>query len=517
MKGLKVSQKLTLSFGLVIALTILVGIVGIIGMMQINSGSIEMYERQSQPLADLGVAREYFQRLRVQLRDVVLASGNVMELNLIEANLNEFERGFIKYMEAYRQTIITPEIIEIYYEIMDAFSEYQPHMQQILASAKVNAPPVQMIIMLSVLTGPTNFIMEALDYLAYERVLQAAYVNEVNSFWFNTLLVTIIIVIAVSISTALVLTRRISSQISKPLAEIGEFAGKVSSGEINMADVSESSINVSSADEIGALARILEQSYIQLNDYEQSKILLRQLETNNASLESLNRMKTEFFKNLNHDLKTPLTVVSVSVADAADMLDYEFDEKVMREILQNAQKETMRIARMMNIAMANTTLHEERRDMKPVDIAGLLRESAITYRALLERNGNTLKVDVPQALPYIFGDTDLLLHVLSNLLSNANRYTKNAAISINAVEQDGNITVKVSDTGIGIKPELLPHIFERGVSDRGTGLGLPICKAAIEAHHGTINVKSEYGQGTSVTFNIPVFADSKQERPENGL
>ncbi|MCL2793075.1 MAG: MCP four helix bundle domain-containing protein [Spirochaetaceae bacterium] len=515
-KSLTVAQKIFFGFGLVITLTVLVGVVGILGMMQINSGSREMFERQSQPLADLGVAREYFQRLRVQLRDMVLASGNTAELEFIEASLNEYEQGFIKYMEAYRPTIITPAAIEIYYEIMAAFNEYQPHIQQIMTSAKVNAPPVQMSIMLSVLTGPTNFIMEALDYLAYERVLQAAYVNEVNNFWFNALLITIITVIAVSISVALVLTQRLSGQISRPLVEIGNFAGKVSSGKINMAEVSENSIDVRSGDEIGALARILEKSYIQLNKYEQSKILLRQLEADNASLESLNRMKTEFFKNLNHDLKTPLTVVSVGVADAADMLDFEFDEKVMREILKNTQKETMRIARMMNNAMGNTTLNEERRDMARIDITPLLRESSVTYRALLERKGNTLSLDIPQPLPFIFGDSDLLLHVFSNLLSNANRYTKNSTISINAVVEDGKIVVRIKDTGSGVKPELLPHIFKRGVSEDGTGLGLPICKAAIEAHNGTITVESEYGQGTTVSFSIPIIKDSQQERSENG-
>ena len=67
------------------------------------------------------------------------------------------------------------------------------------------------------------------------------------------------------------------------------------------------------------------------------------------------------------------------------------------------------------------------------------------------------------------------------------------------------VTVTVSDNGEGVKPELLPHIFERGVSDGGTGLGLPICKEVIDAHNGKIFIESEYGMGTAVTFTLPVY------------
>ena len=515
MKNMKVSKKLTMSFILVITLTIIVGVVGVLGMMHINSGSKEMFERQSQPLADLGVAREYFQRLRVGLRDVVLASGNMSELEIIESKLSEYERGFIAYMEAYRPTMINPETIELYDEIMSSFNEYQPHMQQIMASAKVHAPPVQMNIMMSVLTGPTDFIMDALDYLAYERVSQAAYLSDVNSFWFNALLFIIITVIVVSIAIALVLTRRISAQISKPLTEIGSFANQVSTGQINMSDISENSINVCSADEIGALARILEQSYIQLNEYEQSKIILQRLASDNAALESLNRMKNEFFQNMNHDFKTPLTVVSASVLDAADMLGFDFDKDELRGSLEDAQREIMRMARMVDSLIKYSSLHDNRKDMAPLDIAPLLRQGAETYRVLLERHSNTLSLDIPASLPLIFGNTDMLLHVLSNLFSNANRYTRNGEVAISARNNSQFVSVTVTDTGMGIKKELLPNVFDRGVSDGGTGLGLSICKAAIEAHKGTITIKSEHEKGTAVTFTLPIYIESNKEDNEN--
>ncbi|MCL2500044.1 MAG: MCP four helix bundle domain-containing protein [Defluviitaleaceae bacterium] len=113
MKNMRVSKKLTVSFLSVITLTVIVGVVGVIGMTQINSGSKAMYESQSQALANLSSAREYFQRLRVQLRDVVLASGNIPELETIETYFNNYERLFISYMEAYKPTITDEDVMAL--------------------------------------------------------------------------------------------------------------------------------------------------------------------------------------------------------------------------------------------------------------------------------------------------------------------------------------------------------------------------------------------------------------------
>jgi len=137
----------------------------------------------------------------------------------------------------------------------------------------------------------------------------------------------------------------------------------------------------------------------------------------------------------------------------------------------------------------------------------------------------TLKI--PQSLPKIHGNTDMLLNALSNLISNANRFTHDGEITISAavdsgqraMEQDKNrraedhlfstpnsrfITVAVMDNGEGIKPEFFPSIFKRGVSHSGTGLGLSIVKTIIEAHGGKISAESEYTKGTKVIFSLPV-------------
>ena len=236
----------------------------------------------------------------------------------------------------------------------------------------------------------------------------------------------------------------------------------------------------------------------------------------NESLDRINRMKNEFFQNMSHDFKTPLTVISAQVLNVTDMLDFNLDKEDIRDSMDTAQREVMRLTRMVDGSMKQSYLYDNRQDMEPLDLGTLLREQGETFRALLERNGNNLTINIPQKPLSIFGNNDMLLHVLSNLLSNANRHTRNGEISITVKESDETITVVVKDSGSGVRPELLPYIFERGVSDTGTGLGLSICEAAIQAHGGKISISSEYGQGTVVVFTLPTYNDPAGEVQGNG-
>jgi len=187
------------------------------------------------------------------------------------------------------------------------------------------------------------------------------------------------------------------------------------------------------------------------------------------------------------------------------MFEYSDDKETMRKILMSAQSEAMRMSRMVDSSLTYSSLSDNRQIMEEIDLAPLLREGAETYRALLDRHENTLLIEIPNTFSPVLGNADMLLHVLSNLLSNANRYTRGGEITITAAESDGLIIVKVIDNGSGIKPEVLPHIFQRGVSDSGTGLGLSICKSAIESHGGNIEIESEINVGTTVIFTIPII------------
>ena len=244
----------------------------------------------------------------------------------------------------------------------------------------------------------------------------------------------------------------------------------------------------------------------------------RALMKENEMLSRLDRMKSEFVQNMSHDFKTPLAIISTSVLNAMDMLDHEFDKDELQESLILAQSETLRMSRILDSAIKLS----DRKNSQPVNVQRFLRKVEKTFKMYLKKHGNTIKTQTPKTLPQIYYDSDTLLNILSNLISNANRYTRNGEITITAEEteekslkrNDGKfVTITVSDTGMGIEPAILPDVFKRGTSKTKsrTGLGLSICKAAVESYGGTINIDSIYGKGTKVIFTAPVYDESKTD------
>ena len=130
--------------------------------------------------------------------------------------------------------------------------------------------------------------------------------------------------------------------------------------------------------------------------------------------------------------------------------------------------------------------------------------------------GRDLRVDLPRArwpLPPVNGDEDLLVLALINLLDNAVKYTpSDGTIEVRAREEGGNVLVEVADTGPGIDPVDLPHIWDELYRSRaartvpGSGLGLALVRAVVEGHGGTVSTQSRVGRGTAVRIQVPVAA-----------
>ncbi|MCL2425372.1 MAG: HAMP domain-containing histidine kinase [Oscillospiraceae bacterium] len=245
----------------------------------------------------------------------------------------------------------------------------------------------------------------------------------------------------------------------------------------------------------------------------QESVRASTLKKENEALGRLSTMKTIFFQDMSHDFKTPLTVISTSVLNAMDVLDYEMDKDELRESLTIAQSEVMRLSRIVDNALTHAAVHDNHYDKVSIDLSQLLHRVSETYTAFLERRENSLTISISEELPRVYGNADTLFNVFSNLIANSNQHTKNGEVTVHArAEQEAAeraddkrfVVVTVSDNGTGIKSEILANIFERGVTEAGTGLGLPICKTAIEEHGGTIMVESEEGKGTSVTLTIPI-------------
>ncbi|WP_312433364.1 sensor histidine kinase [Lacrimispora sp.] len=230
----------------------------------------------------------------------------------------------------------------------------------------------------------------------------------------------------------------------------------------------------------------------------------KKLDEQNHILQRASRAKTEFLSNTSHEMRTPLTVISVNVQTVAEILeDMEVKDAEAAELLQSAQQEIMRLARMVG-GMLNLASMSENTDKQTVNLSTLLRSSAEMFSLHLQKRSNLLKTDIADGLE-VYGNADLLAQVVANLLQNAAAYTEQGEITLRAEKTGRVILVAVADTGTGISAELLPHVFERGVSTGGTGFGLYLCKTVVESHGGRIWIESTQGSGTRLTFALPAY------------
>jgi signal transduction histidine kinase len=255
---------------------------------------------------------------------------------------------------------------------------------------------------------------------------------------------------------------------------------------------------------------IISQCLMLAVSYADTKRRDEELVERNAALDNLNRMKTEFLQNISHEMKTPLAVVSTSVLNADDLLDFDADRAEIRASLRRAQTEVMRMARMVDSAMAFSSANETSQRMEALDLGALLQTTADAYRPLLARHGNTLILNIPDKLPLPRGNSEMLAQVLSNLLSNANRHTQDGKIAVTATRGEASVTVTVRDDGEGVDEAVLPRVFDRGASTGGTGLGLAISKAAIAAHGGRITLRNNSGPGACAEFQLPTLGDEDE-------
>jgi signal transduction histidine kinase len=139
------------------------------------------------------------------------------------------------------------------------------------------------------------------------------------------------------------------------------------------------------------------------------------------------------------------------------------------------------------------------------DIGEAARLIAGLFRPITGKQGRALTLSISDDLPKVKGNPDDLSRLLWNLLDNALTHAEHGDIEVSGSADGNDVRIIVKDNGTGIAPELLPHVFERGVSgkDEGAGLGLAICKEIALRHGGDVTVESEYGRGTTATMILP--------------
>jgi len=257
-----------------------------------------------------------------------------------------------------------------------------------------------------------------------------------------------------------------------------------------------------------------------MREVEAAKEAEQRVALENAVLSRVSRAKSDFMATVSHETRTPLAVLS----GYAELISMELrrrgvDEQTAADLDQIAD-ETQRIAKILE-EMQNFSRTTDSHSKAWIQLADVIRQSTRLYAPILERKKTGLAVNVPEKLPPVFANAGELTQVMFNLLQNARNHTENGEVTVGArLSGTDFIEVTVSDTGAGIAPELLPRVFERGVSGTadGTGLGLSVCKEIIEAHGGRITIQSELNKGTAVSFTIPLAGEGDgQSGAKNGL
>ncbi len=239
---------------------------------------------------------------------------------------------------------------------------------------------------------------------------------------------------------------------------------------------------------------------------ERERELMRQLR-------EADRTKTEFVSMLAHELRGPMTTVmgfGYSLRDQADALP----EEKKKEILNIIVREVERLARMVNdlLDVSRMDSGSLSYELEPMALDELINSIMSVHTSL--RASHMVDLDIEDGLPKVMADRDRISQVLLNLLTNATRYSPEGTpivVTARSLLSSNEVIVSVADQGIGIPQRDLERIFEKfsmlpkpGWTKKGTGLGLFITKAIVEAHGGRIWVDSDLGSGSRFNFTLPI-------------
>jgi signal transduction histidine kinase len=236
------------------------------------------------------------------------------------------------------------------------------------------------------------------------------------------------------------------------------------------------------------------------------------LAAQHQELSALDRLKSQFFANVSHELRTPLTLILAPVeklkADVATLGPHT------NELLDVIENNALRLLRLVNDILSLIRLEEGRASLakKSTDMAQFLSHTTASMKHLAAMKEISLNLEEPRGDLHINADPDALEKIVGNVIANAIKFTPpKGRIDVSAAQEDDMVTVRISDTGIGIPAEQLPHIFDRfyqvdGSATRrhqGLGLGLALVRELINRHGGDVTASSGSGNGTTFVLRFP--------------
>jgi signal transduction histidine kinase/CheY-like chemotaxis protein len=308
----------------------------------------------------------------------------------------------------------------------------------------------------------------------------------------------------VAMAVALLLSSSLQTLVSGPILELARTAADVST----RGDYSVRARKVTD-DELGSLVDAFNR-------------MLRQIQQRETELREANRLKDEFLATLSHELRTPLNaILGWTRLLRSGALSPSASEGALERVDRNAQAQARLVEDLLEVSRITTG--KLRLDLRPVDLAALVHAAVESIRPSAESRQLTIDATGLDERRQTLGDPDRLQQVIWNLLSNAVKFTPaGGRVSVTLSRTGESDTLVVTDTGIGIEPAFLDHVFDTfrqadASSTRqhgGLGLGLSIARRLVELHGGTIDASSDgAGRGSTFTVRLPVRAAPPANSP----
>jgi signal transduction histidine kinase/DNA-binding response OmpR family regulator len=256
------------------------------------------------------------------------------------------------------------------------------------------------------------------------------------------------------------------------------------------------------------------QQRLSLNAYEEKLAAERSL-AEMQRIQEIDEIKSRFFANISHELRTPLTLISGPLAAAAKQ-NGQFQEQGAVPLSQKhfslIQKNTQRLQTLVDQLLDLSKIENGKISLTLMQggMIRFIRSLVFSFESIAERKSINFLTTFPDEIDDAFYDKDKLEKIVTNVLSNAFKYTpEGGTVNVQLKQEAQFLSIKVSDTGKGIKPEDIDRIFERfyrveGSEERGSGIGLALTKELVDLHRGTIEVNSQKGVGTTFHVNLPI-------------
>ena len=248
-------------------------------------------------------------------------------------------------------------------------------------------------------------------------------------------------------------------------------------------------------------------------DVTEQRRLENEVRRQREELERHDELKTQFFANVSHEFRTPLTLMlgpaADALADAAEPLGARQQQRIAL-----IQRNGFRLQKLVNTLLDFSRIEAGRAQAvyEPSNLAALTADLASNFRAAMDKAGLHFTIDCPTLPEAVFVDRDMWEKIVLNLISNAFKFTLHGEVAVRLRAVDGSARLSIRDTGLGIPLEALPHIFDRfhrvegstGRSYEGSGIGLALVQELTRLHGGSIRVESTPGQGSEFIVSIPL-------------